>query len=209
LRARFALGEMPDHLEPRYNIAPSQPVLVIPNRGPRRLRPARWGLVPHWAADPAIGHRLINARAETLATRPAFRDAVALRRCLIPADGFYEWQRAGGRRTQPFYVRRRDGSPFAFAGLWDVWRAPDGERIASCTIVTTDSNALLAPIHDRMPVILDEVAYDAWLDPRPRAAAALEGLLVPFAAAPLEAYPVSTLVNTPANDDPQCIAPLA
>lgn len=209
LRERFGLAAVPDELVSRYNIAPSQPVLVIPNRRQRLLRPARWGLVPYWAKDAAIGHRMVNARAETLAVRPAFRDALERRRCLIPADGFYEWRREG-KRHQPFYVRARDRQPFAFAGLWDVWHPPDGgEAVASCTIVTTDANALIAPIHDRMPVILPPAAYDAWLDPQPRPAEDLAALLVPCPADTLETFPVSTWVNAPEHDDPTCIAPLA
>jgi putative SOS response-associated peptidase YedK len=209
LRQRFALAAAPDELAPRYNIAPSQPVLVIPNRTRRLLRPARWGLVPHWATDPSAGHRMINARAETLATRPAFRTALERRRCLIPADGFYEWKREGARRRAPFYIRSRDGEPLAFAGLWDVWRPAEGEPIASCTIVTTEANDLMAELHDRMPVILAPQAYDAWLHPAPQHADTLLPWLVACPPQWLEAYPVSTLVNSPANEDPACIAPVA
>jgi len=209
LRERFGLDAAADDLAPRYNIAPSQPVLVIPNRTQRRLRPARWGLIPHWARDAASAHRMINARAETLASRAAFRAALERRRCLIPADGFYEWQRAARGRRAPFYVRRRDAEPFAFAGLWDVWRPAVGEPIASCTIITTESNELLSAIHDRMPVILAPEAYATWLAPTPQHPDALRPLLVPCPAEWLEAYRVSTLVNSPANDDAACIAPLA
>lgn len=205
LQERFALAAAPEGLEPRWNIAPSQEVLVIPNRTQRLLRPARWGLIPHWASDPAIGHRMINARAETLAARPAFRDALARRRCAIPADGFYEWQRRG-RARQPFHLRRRDGQPLAFAGLWDVWRTPAGERVASCTIVTVPANDLVAPIHDRMPAILDGAALDAWLDPRERVPADLAPLLAPCAVDWLEAWPVSSYVNATDHDGPECIA---
>ena len=205
LQERFALAAAPEGLEPRWNIAPSQEVLVIPNRTQRLLRPARWGLIPHWASDTAIGHRMINARAETLAARPAFRDALARRRCAIPADGFYEWQRRG-RARQPFHLRRRDGQPLAFAGLWDVWRTPAGERVASCTIVTVPANDLVAPIHDRMPAILDGAALDAWLDPRERVPADLAPLLAPCAVDWLEAWPVSSYVNATDHDGPECIA---
>jgi putative SOS response-associated peptidase YedK len=208
LRERFALAAAPEDLAPRYNIAPSQPVLVIPNRRTRQLRPARWGLIPHWATDPRIGHRQINARAETLATRPAFRAPFARQRCLIPADGFYEWRRSGRART-PFHIRPRDGAPIAFAGLWDVWRPKQGEPIASCTIITTNANPLIAPLHDRMPVILPPAAWDAWLDPHERQAAELAPLLVPYPEDELETYEVSPLVNSPANEDPGCVAPLA
>jgi len=205
LQERFALAAAPEGLEPRWNIAPSQEVLVIPNRPQRLLRPARWGLIPHWASDPAIGHRMINARAETLAARPAFRDALARRRCAIPADGFYEWQRRG-RARQPFHLRRRDGQPLAFAGLWDVWRTPAGVRVASCTIVTVPANDLVAPIHDRMPAILDGAALDAWLDARECQAGDLAPLLAPWPVDSLEAWPVSSYVNAPDHDGPECIA---
>lgn len=205
LQEHFALAAAPEGLEPRWNIAPSQEVLVIPNRTQRLLRPARWGLIPHWASDTAIGHRMINARAETLAARPAFRDALARRRCAIPADGFYEWQRRG-RARQPFHLRRRDGQPLAFAGLWDVWRTPAGERVASCTIVTVPANDLVAPIHDRMPAILDGAALDAWLDPRECQAGDLAPLLAPWPVDSLEAWPVSSYVNAPDHDGPECIA---
>lgn len=207
LRERFALAAVPEGLAPRYNIAPSQEVLVIPNRAERLLRPARWGLVPHWAHEAAIGHRLINARAETLAQRPAFRDALERQRCVVLADGFYEWRRRG-RARQPFHLRGRDGAPLAFAGLWDVWRAPDGERLASCTIVTVPANAVVAPIHDRMPAILSPAGIDAWLAPARAPAAALLPWLAPCPDAALEAYPVSTWVNTPDHDGPECIARL-
>jgi putative SOS response-associated peptidase YedK len=207
LRDRFRLSMAPEEVVPRYNIAPTQPVLVIPNRTQRLLRPARWGLIPHWAKDASIGNRMINARAETLAGRPAFRDALERKRCLIPADGFYEWRRDGKRR-QPFYFHGADGEPFAFAGLWDVWHPPEGAPVASCTIVTTEPNELVAGIHDRMPVILAPELYDAWLDPRPQPADVLMPLLVPCPADWLDTYPVSAVVNSADNDDPACIAPL-
>jgi putative SOS response-associated peptidase YedK len=207
LRQRFGLATAPDDLVPRYNIAPSQPVLVIPNRTRRLLRPARWGLIPNWAADASVGHRMINARAETLTNRNAFRDAFERRRCLVPADGFYEWKRAGRGRA-PFYIHRPDDEPFAFAGLWDVWRPPEGDPIASCTIITTAPNDLVAPLHDRMPVILAPEAYDAWLTPTPLAPDVLLPWLVPCPPEWLEAYPVSSLVSSPANEDAACITPL-
>ncbi len=207
LRERFRLAAAPEPYEPRYNIAPTQPVLAIANRATRLLRPVRWGLIPHWAADPGIGHRLINARAETLLRRPAFRDALLRRRCLIPADGFYEWQRQPRGRRLPYYVRSCDGEPFALAGLWDVWHSPQGERVASCTIITTDANAVVAPVHERMPVILSPGSYDRWLDAQVADASALETLLRPCPPEWLEAYRVAPLVNSPANDGPQCVTP--
>jgi len=206
LRDRFALAVAPDEIDPRYNIAPTQPVLVIPNRTRRMLRPARWGLIPNWAKEQAIGQRMINARAETLTTRSTFRAALERRRCLIPADGFYEWQR-DGRQRAPFYIHRRDGEPFAFAGLWDVWYPPDADPIASCTIITTQPNDVVAELHDRMPVILPAEAYDAWLTPAPLSPDALLPLLVPFPSGELEAYAVSPLVNSPNNEEPGCIVP--
>lgn len=208
LHRSFGLAAVPDSIEPRYNIAPGQSVLVIPNCAERLLLPARWGLVPHWADDPAIGHRMINARAETVATRPAFRDALVRRRCLIPADGFYEWKGEVKGRRAPFYIRRRDREPFAFAGLWELWRPAQGEPVASCTIVTTAANAAVAPTHDRMPVILPLEDYAEWLAPEPMAAAGARRLLGPCPPRWLEVYPVSTLVNSPARDEPACIEPL-
>jgi putative SOS response-associated peptidase YedK len=165
-------------------------------------------LVPHWAKDLAAGNRMINARAETLAARPAFRTVLERRRCLIPADGFYEWKREGARQRAPFYIHGRDGEPLAFAGLWDLWRPPQGDPVASCTIITTEPNELLAELHDRMPVILAPQAYDAWLSPKPAHADALMPWLVPCPPEWLAVHPVSALVNSPANEDPACIAPL-
>lgn len=208
LQVRFGLAAAPEGVAPRYNIAPSQTVLVIPNRTPRLARPARWGLIPHWAKDAAIGHRMINARGETVASRAAFRDALERRRCLIPADGFYEWKREGTRRRTPFYLRAHDGQPFALAGLWDVWRPPAGAAVASCTIITTQANDVVAAIHDRMPVILPPAAFDAWLAPAPQPVAVLQAWLAPCPPAWLEAAAVSDLVNSPDNDDPACIVPV-
>jgi putative SOS response-associated peptidase YedK len=196
---------------PRYNIAPSQEVpAVIPNRetGAREFRPFRWGLVPSWATDPAIGTRMINARSETAATKPTFRTPLRERRCLILADGFYEWTREGSRK-QPYYIKLQNGEPFAFAGLWDQWHPPDGEPLETCTILTTTPNAVLQPIHDRMPVILPASAYNVWLDPAMRDVDRAQALLTPYPAAEMIAHPVSTRVNSPANDTPECIAPLA
>ena len=206
LREHFALAAPPDELAPRYNIAPTQPVLVIPNRTHRVLRPARWGLVPQWARDVSIGNKMINARAETLASRAPFNAALERRRCLIPADGFYEWKHDRTRQRTPYYVRRRDREPFAFAGLWDVWRPRGGEPVASCTIITTEANELVAELHDRMPVILPPEAYDLWLAPAPLHADVLQPWLVPCPSEWLDAYPVSTLVNTADRDEPACNA---
>ncbi len=194
---------------PRYNIAPTQPVLGVrrtsAGREPGLLQ---WGLVPSWADDPSVGSRMINARAETLATRPAFRGPFRRRRCLVLADGFYEWKKQDGKDKQPYFVRRKDDRPFAFAGLWDHWTGADGSELESCVIVTTEPNELLKGIHDRMPVILAEWAYDEWLDPDNADVARLQRLLVPYPAELLEAFPVSKLVNNPRNDSPRCVEPL-
>jgi putative SOS response-associated peptidase YedK len=163
----------------------------------------RWGLVPYWAEDVKIGNRLINARAETIERTPAFREAYQRRRCLVPADGFYEWRKEGKQR-QPLLIRRRDRAPFAFAGLWERWRQPDGQILRSCTIVTCPPNALVAEVHDRMPVILAAADHAGWLDP---AQGDGKALLRPCPAEWLEALAVSPRVNSPANDDPECLAP--
>lgn len=195
---------------PRYNIAPTQLVpVVIERERTRELRIMRWGLVPSWATDSTIGNRLINARAESLATKPAFREAFRSRRCLVPATSFYEWQQiAGARRKQPYAVGRPDGEPFAFAGLWERW-APrgGGEPLETFTIITCNAKGLLAQQHNRMPVILPPSAYEAWLAPD-TPMAALEALLVPRAADDLRSYPVSPSVNDPRRDDASCVEPI-
>jgi putative SOS response-associated peptidase YedK len=198
-----------DEWSPRYNVAPSQPVLTIRQdaREPvRKLATMRWGLIPSWAKDIGIGYKTINARAETVATTPSFRDPFKSQRCLMPADGFYEWQR-NGKTKQPYCFEVNDGELFAFAGLWDRWRNPQGEVIESCTILTTTPNSLLADIHDRMPVILDPDDYDQWLEPAFRDAGSLSAMLRPFDAALMHRYPVSTRVNQVLNDDADCARP--
>jgi putative SOS response-associated peptidase YedK len=205
LRQLFRFMERPN-LGPRYNIAPTQevPIVRLSREGDRReLLQARWGLVPYWAKDAKIGNRLINARAEAIERTPAFREAYQRRRCLVPADGFYEWRKAGKER-QPLLIRRRDQAPFAFAGLWERWQQPDGQILRSCTIVTCPPNALVAEVHDRMPVILATADHDRWLDPSQGDGKAL---LRPCPAEWLEALAVSPRVNSPANDDPACLAP--
>ncbi len=201
----FDLPDVPT-LRPAFNIAPSQPVAVVrfdPNEGTRRLDFLTWGLLPSWADDPGIGDRLINARAETIAEKPAFRHPFRIRRCLVVADGFYEWQsQDGGKR--PYFIHMRDDRLFAFAGLWEHWEKGE-EPIYSCTLLTTGANEVLAPIHDRMPVIIPRSAYDLWLDPNMHDPKRLEPLLVPFPNDQMEAYPVSKLVNDPVNDVPECI----
>ena len=191
---------------PRFNIAPTQPILGVGNDAPTKLREFRWGLVPRWAKDPSIGSRMINARAESLADKPAFRDSFRKRRCLVLADGFYEWKKiAGSKSKQPYLVQMADGRPFAFAGLWDEWRSPEGP-LRTCTIVTTDPNPRLREIHDRMPVILPPEQFDRWLSPEPADPTELQGLLVPYAGA-MTLTPVSTLVNSPANESAECVVP--
>ena len=208
---QFSLFEEPSW-RPRFNIAPSQPVLAVrlasgPGEPGREGVPLRWGLIPSWAGDPAIGNRLINARAETAAEKPAFRAAWLRRRCLVAADGFYEWQRQGKQR-QPHFICMRDGRPFAFAGLWESWEGPDHSAVESCTLLTTEANDLVRTIHDRMPVIVAPADYARWFDPAtPRTE--LSALLGPYPSDSMTAWPVSTLVNSPGNEDPRCIEPAA
>ena len=197
--------------EPRYNVAPTQDVLVVTQNGARHLQSYHWGLIPSWAKDAAIGNKMINARAETLAEKPAFRTALSRRRCLIPADGFYEWQDApaGVKAPKtPMHIRLKDGGLFAFAGLWDEWHAPEGSPLRSCTIITTSPNAVAAPIHDRMPVILRPEDEARWLDRAVTSATDLLPLLASYPADAMEAYAVSRQVNAPTVDDPGLIAPV-
>jgi putative SOS response-associated peptidase YedK len=207
---QFQLSGAPD-LAPRFNIAPSQQVPVVRSKqdaAERELVMMHWGLVPSWAKDPLIGNRMINARAETAATKPSFRSAFKRRRCLVMADGYYEWQKQR-RQKQPFHIQRRDQRPFAMAGLWEQWSGPStdnaGVALQSCTIITTDANELTRPIHDRMPVILDERDYRTWIDPNVQDRQVIEPLLQPFDSEMLVAEPVSTYVNNPRNEDPKCI----
>jgi len=187
----------------RYNIAPSQPVAVVANDGEKRLDYFVWGLVPFWSKDPRRG--FINARAETLAEKPTFKAAYKYRRCLIFADGFYEWQRRPGSKTKiPYYIRMKSGQPFAFAGLWERWQSPDGSELLTCAIITTAPNELMRSIHNRMPVILSKSAYTQWLTPGEASPTTLQHLLTPYPADPMQAYPVSTMDNNPTNDSPAC-----
>jgi putative SOS response-associated peptidase YedK len=206
----FPFVQMPDGLrevyQPRFNIAPTQPVAVVANDGKDQLDFFVWGLIPFWAKDPGIGSRMINARAETLQEKPAFRSAFRRRRCLILADGFYEWRKDAGGKT-PMYLRLTNGKPFAFAGLWEAWNSPEGTEVLSCTIITTEPNELVATIHNRMPVILSEEAYSQWLQSGEMDPGSLVELLKPHPSVAMQAYAVSPLVNNPSNDLPEAIAP--
>lgn len=213
LAEAFALDEVPV-LAPRYNIAPSQPMPAVrmeAARRTRRLGQLRWGLVPHWASDPAEGARLINARSESAHTRAAFREPFRERRCVIPATGFYEWRRIE-RSRQPYLLRRRDGRPMGLAGVWDRWRPPANaeahEAIESCAILTTPANELVARLHDRMPLVLDPRDYEQWLDPELTDPRLLRPLLRPYPAEEMVAIPVSPRVNSPHNDDPTLVDPV-
>ncbi len=207
VRRTFALDDVPE-LEPRYNVAPTQavPAVRAAEEGARTLSMLHWGLVPKWAKERAIGNRMINARSETLAEKPSFRDAFRKRRCLVLADGWYEWQVAAEGK-QPWFIRMKDARPFAFAGLWERWTDPaDGSTLESCTIVTTDAAASIRKIHERMPVVLAEADRDRWLDTAFSDTETLSGLLRPFDPEALEAWPVSRQVNAPKNQGPALIA---
>ena len=198
---------------PRYNIAPTQSVAAVRaahDSSGRELALLKWGLIPSWATDPKIGSSLINARAETVAVKPAFRSAFRKRRCLIAVDGFYEWQAIAGQKSkQPYYIAVRDVPAFAFAGLTEHWSSPEGSTLDSCTIITTMANSLMQSIHHRMPVILDPADYDRWLDPARQDPQDLLPLLAPFPADQMQLVPVSTLVNSPRNESPECIVPIS
>jgi putative SOS response-associated peptidase YedK len=206
----FHLESIPD-LAAEYNIAPTQMVATVLENSEnkkRELKQLHWGLIPSWAKNAGMGAKLINARAETVAEKPAFRSAFKHRRCLVVADGFYEWQRQEGKK-QPFYFRLQDGQPFGFAGLWEKWRSPANEEIISCTILTTAANELLQPIHERMPVILEPKDYDLWLDSQVEAPQILQQLLRSYPVSAMTAYAVSTLVNNPRHNSSECIVPLS
>lgn len=210
IQTAFPWITIPDGLAPRYNIAPSQPVAVIPNNDKKKLDFFVWGLIPSWAKDPGIGNRLINARSETVSEKPSFRAAFRRRRCLVLADGFYEWRHEGkGKPKTPIYIKLNTGNPFAFAGLWENWFSKDGSQILSCTILTTRPNSLMEDIHNRMPVILPTEAYETWLQPGEVAdSETLTEYLVPYPESEMSAYPVSTAVNNPRNESPACVQPL-
>jgi putative SOS response-associated peptidase YedK len=209
IEEQFETQPWDDDWSPRFNVAPTQPVPVIrqnPKEPIRELSLMRWGLIPSWAKDTSGAARMINARSETAHTLPAFREAMRLRRCLVPADGFYEWQRRGSAK-QPFCFEVGHGELFAFGGLWERWHDPSGQWVKSCTILTTTPNALTSTVHDRMPVILRKDDYDVWLDPGMQNVAAISELLKPYDARLMRCYPVSTRINHVANDDEECSQP--
>ncbi|NJL10231.1 MAG: SOS response-associated peptidase [Calothrix sp. SM1_7_51] len=206
------LQKVPD-TEPQYNIAPTQMVATILHNqlsDKREFQLLRWGLIPSWSKDQSMGSKLINARSETVTEKPSFRDAFKRRRCLVLADGFYEWQKQSGNK-QPFYfcIENENAKPFAFAGLWSKWQSPEEQQVYSCTILTTEANSLLISVHDRMPVILAPEDYDLWLDPKVQTSEPLQKLLRPYPANSMTSYPVSSLVNNPKHNSPECITPLS
>jgi putative SOS response-associated peptidase YedK len=208
LARRFG-ADAPPELHPRYNVAPSQNIPIVREEdGKRRFALVRWGFVPSWAKEINTGYSTINARAETVASKPMFRSAYRHRRCLIPADGFYEWQVIPDSKTkQPWFIVLRDREPMAFAGLWEVWHGPEGVTVESCSIIVTDANALMRPIHDRMPVILAPDDWGVWLEPDAKDAQALQNLLKPYPTEDMTAWPVSTKVNNPRHESVECLEP--
>lgn len=209
IEEHFDTVDWQDDWNPRYNIAPTQPVPVIrqhPKEPVRQISTMRWGLIPSWAKDTSGAARMINARSETAHSLPAFRDAMKQRRCLVPADGFYEWQRRGSAK-QPFCFEVANGGLFAFAGLWERWRDPSGQWIKTCSILTTTPNAVTTAIHDRMPVILQPDSYDLWLDPGMTNVQVVSELLKPYDARSMRSYPISSRVNHVGNDDEECSRP--
>ena len=208
LKDMFGEYSFPAPFAPRFNIAPTQPVLVIPNDGQEKADFFLWGLIPSWAKDPTNANRLINARGETLAEKPSFRGSFKYKRCLILADGFYEWKAQPGTKTKtPYFIHMKDRQPFAFAGLWDEWHGPDGSQVRTCTIVTITPNELMTPLHNRMPVIVHPDAYAQWLDKTPQTPENLQPIIKPYPSDKMAVHPVSTLVNNPANDRAECVVP--
>ena len=205
LQLRFGFAMDPAEVASRYNIAPTQQVLAVVNEGERRGEMMRWGLLPFWAKDVKIGNRMINAVSETAANKPAFRSAFRRRRCLVLADGFFEWRKEGKKRV-PLYFAQRSGEPMAFAGLWENWKSPEDEWIRSCTILTTTANSFIEPVHNRMPVILSSETEPLWLDPMTETSASLEPLLVPAPPELLDVREVSPVVNNARSEGPDCIA---
>lgn len=207
LQLAFDLKEVPEEWQPRYNLAPTQPIAAVLDAEKRKLEFLYWGLVPSWAKDVSIGSKMINARAETVAEKPSFRAAFQRRRCLILADGFYEWKKFQQKNvaSQPYYIKRKDSAPFAFAGLWEIWQSPDGGELWSGTIITCPANEMIQSIHPRMPVILDKTNMWQWLQAENPGKA--QQMLVPYDPDQMEMYPVSRGVNNPQKDSPECIEP--
>ena len=208
VRDTFNLTNVPGELEPRFNVAPTQPVAVITNEDPKTLTFHRWGLIPSWAKDISIGSKLINARADSAHEKPAFRAAFKRRRCIIPADGFYEWQQGEAGKT-PHFIHLKGQPVFGFAGLWEIWHSPDGDELRTCTILTTDANAFVSKLHNRMPVILTPDNYEAWLSPEEEGADVLMPILKQYDASKMAEYEVSKAVNRASYDAPDLIRPVA
>jgi putative SOS response-associated peptidase YedK len=212
VQQEFQLNDMPSGYQPRYNIAPSQPVAVVRDMEKRGVTTPvvaewmRWGLIPSWAKDESIGNKMINARSETLTEKPSFRTAYQRRRCLILSDGFYEWQKQPGKSSQPHHFSRKDGKPFAFAGLWEFWKSPQGADVLSCTIITTRANGVVSPVHERMPVMLAAENAREWLKPAPTDQ--LQRFLIPFPAELMTSHPVSMMVNKPGVESPGLLEPV-
>ncbi len=208
LAEQLLLVGIPAEYQPRYNIAPSQPVMALTDLASRSPVFLRWGLIPSWAKDPSIANQLINARSETVSEKPSFRAAFQRRRCLVPADGFYEWKKGTAKSTpsQPYYFCQKDRQAFWIAGLWEIWSAPDGSEVRSVTLITTRANAVVAPVHERMPVMFDREQGDRWLGANSQGL--LQAMLQPFSADLMSAYPVSRAVNMPGMDTRELITPV-
>jgi putative SOS response-associated peptidase YedK len=202
----FKAAIVESDVQPSHNITPRQPIAVVMEKGQRKIVTMKWGLVPHWAKDEAIANKLINARSETVTEKPSFRDSFKKRRCLIIADGFYEWQ-GMGLAKRPFFICMKDEVPFGMAGLYDVWTSGTGEQITTCTIITTEANEIMKPIHHRMPVILDAKDYDLWLDVEKAVDANLQTILKPCDPGLLQTRQVNLIVNNPRNNSPECMVP--
>lgn len=207
IKETFPWLDVPSQIVPRYNIAPSQPIAVIPNDGKHKIDHMLWGLIPSWARD--TKRAMINARGETVAEKPTFRAAYKRRRCLILADGFYEWVKVpGGKTKTPHYIQLESKEVFGFAGLWEVWNSPDGDSMKTATIITTSPNSMMAKLHQRMPVIIHPNDYNTWLSSKPQLADRLNPLLTSYPSEEMMHYPVSRMVNSPANDTPECVVPV-
>lgn len=208
LQLMFPGFEVPSQYAARYNIAPTQPVMAVIGSANKKFDFFKWGLVPSWAKDPNIGAKMINARSEGITEKPSYRGPFKYKRCLVPASGFFEWKASeNGRRKTPYYFHTVDDKPFGIAGLWDEWLGPDGSELRSLTLITTEPNDTTRPYHDRMPVILSQNDFEKWLYTPPERSAGLVELLKPLSSSTLDVYEVSDLVNSPANDRPECIQP--